>query len=121
MVEKKILYSVLGFFFVLLLAACEGSIADSKSQEDEYNKAREAAWIFIDEKGWNDTAKNENWQNATVTTVVADGDYELLDSSYEGKEALAIVFEEKQNALVAPPKILVDADTNKVVGYMPSE
>ncbi|WP_422123326.1 hypothetical protein DHX103_00500 [Planococcus sp. X10-3] len=119
--EKKILYWVLRFFLVILLVGCESSNVDSQSEVDDYNKAREAAWIFIDENGWNDTAKKENWQNAKVTTVIADGDYELLDLSYEGEEALAIVFEEIENAVVAPPKILVDAETNKVVGYMPSE
>ena len=120
-VEKKFIYLALGFFLVILLVGCASSNADSQSEVDDYNKAREAAWIFIDENGWNDTAKKENWQNAEVTTVIANSDYELLDSSYEGEEALAIVFEEKENAVVAPPKILVDAETSKVVGYMPSE
>lgn len=119
--EKKFIYLVLGFFLVILLVGCESSSANSQSEVDDYNKAREAAWIFIDENGWSDTAKKENWQNAKVTTVIANSDYELLNSSYEGKEALAIVFEEKENTVIAPPKILVDAETSKVVGYMPSE
>lgn len=118
--EKMFLYLIIGFFLVILLVSCESSTADSQSEMDGYNEAREAAWSFINEKGWNDTAK-ENWRNAKVTTVVADDDYELLNSSYEGEEALTVAFEEKENAVVAPPNILVDADTNKVIGYMPSE
>lgn len=119
--EKKYLYLVMGFLLVILLIGCESSNADSQSEVDDYNKAIEAAWNFIDENGWNDTVKKENWQNAKVTTVIANGDYELLDSAYEGEEALGIVFEEIENAVIAPPIILVNAETNKVIGYMPSE
>lgn len=119
--EKKIQYLVLGVFMFILLVGCGSSNADSQSEVDDYNKAREVAWSFIEENGWDDTAKKENWQNAEVTTVTANSDYELLDSSYKGEEAMAVVFEEIENAVVAPPKILVDAETSKVVGYMPSE
>lgn len=118
--EKMFLHLVLGFFLVILLVSCESSTVDSQSEMDGYKEARETAWSFLEEKGWNETAK-ENWQNAKVTTVVVGDDYELLDSSYEGEEALAVVFEEKENVVIVPPQVLVDADTNKVIGYMPSE
>lgn len=117
---KLFLCLVTGAFLALLLVGCGSLNAGNQSEMDDYNEAREAAWAFLEERGWNDTAK-ENWKSAEVTTVVADGDYELLDSSYEGEEVLAVSFGEQENVAVAPPEILVDADTNKVIGYMPSE
>lgn len=118
--RKMLLYLVMGAFGATLLVGCGNSNAENPNAVDDYNQAREAAWAFLNEKGWNDMAK-ENWQNAEVTLVVADGDYEFLDSSYEGEAVLAVSFEDQENLVVAPPVILIDDDTNKVVGYLPSE
>ncbi|MGB5946964.1 hypothetical protein [Paenisporosarcina sp.] len=45
----------------------------------------------------------------------------MLDTRYEGNEVAAVSFHDKDNVVVGTPLILVDLETNEVVGYMPSE
>ncbi len=119
--RKVVLYLVITVFSTLLLVGCsENQNAESQSEADGYNVVREVAWNFIKEKGWNDTAK-DNWQSAEVKKVVVDNNYELLDKTYDGKEVLSVSFEDKDNSVVGTPLILIEPDTNKVIGYMPSE
>jgi hypothetical protein len=87
---------------------------------DNYEKIREVAWEFIEEKGWDDRAI-EDWKSAEVKKTIADNSYELLDKTYEGKEVLRVSFEDKENVVVGPPLILVDPNTNEVIGFMPGE
>ena len=119
--KLKFLYLSITTFLILLLVGCSnnqdvGNIADT----DNYEKVREVAWEFIKEKGWNDTAK-EGWKSAEVKKIIADNRYELLDKTYEGKEILSVSFEDKEYVVVGTPVILVDPDTNKVIGYMAGE
>ena len=119
--KLKILYLAITAFLILLLVGCSnnqdvGNINDTDSNE----KVREVAWAFIEEKGWNDTAK-EDWQNAKVQQIIADNSYELLDKTYEGKEILTDSFEDKENVVVGTPLILVDPNLNEVIGYMAGE
>ncbi len=93
-----------------------GNITDT----DSYDKVREVAWEFIEEKGWNDTAK-EGWKSARVKRIIADNSYELLDKTYERKEVLSVSFEDKENVVVGTPLILVDPILNEVIGYMAGE
>lgn len=59
-----------------------------------YMNIREMAWNFLKEKGWNDRAKKE-WKSATVTKVIVNEEYELLDESYDGKEVFSVSFKDK--------------------------
>ncbi|QOR64963.1 hypothetical protein IM538_14050 [Cytobacillus suaedae] len=81
---------------------------------------KEIAWNFLKEKGWNDRA-NDEWGKASVTKVLVNDDYELVDKSYEGKEVFSVSFEDKENTVVGTPIVLVDADTDRVIGYMPGD
>ncbi|MFD1738694.1 hypothetical protein ACFSCX_19425 [Bacillus salitolerans] len=85
-----------------------------------YLNIRETAWNFLKEKGWSDSAKGE-WKSATVTKIIVSEEYELLDKSYDGKEVFSVQFEDKENVVASTPIILVDSDTNKVIGYIPGE
>lgn len=85
-----------------------------------HTSIKEIAWNFLKEKGWNDSANKER-RKATVTKVLVNDDYELVDKSYEGKEVLSVSFEDKENTVVGTPIVLVDADTDRVIGYMPGE
>ena len=58
---------------------------------------------------------------AEIKKVDVNNKFELLDSNYEGMEVLSVSFEDKENIVVATPIILIDPDTNKVIGYMRSE
>lgn len=104
-----------------LIAGCsttEDTVKDTN--EDGYELVRNAAWEFIQEKGWSESAKG-NWQSGNVEIIKADGNYEMLDSRYVGKEVAAVSFHDKENVVVGTPLILVDFETNEVVGYMPSD
>ena len=119
--RKVVLYLVITVFSALLLVGCsENQNTENQRETDGYYEVREAAWNFVKEKGWNNTA-NENWQSAEVIKVIVDNNFELLDKNYEGMEVLSVSFEDKVNSVVATPLILIEPDTNKVIGYMLSE
>ena len=104
-----------------LIAGCsttEDTVKDTN--EDGYELVRKAAWEFIQEKGWSESAKG-NWQNAKEELLITDEKHEMLTTQYEGKEVAAVSFQDKENVVIDTPLILVDVDTNEVVGYMPSE
>lgn len=71
-------------------------------------------------KGW-DYTSNEEWKNAKVRQTIADKSYELIDKSYIGKLVLTVSFEEQGNVVVGTPVVLVDFDTNEVIGYIQGE
>ena len=119
--KLKFLFIANTAFLILLFVGCshnqdEGNITDIDSCEN----VRKIAWEFIEEKGWNDTAK-DGWKSAEVKKMIADNSYELLDKTYEGKEILTVSFENKENVVVGTPLILVDPDINEVIGYMAGE
>lgn len=88
-----------------------------RSNED---RTIEAAWEFLKTKGWDYTSSGE-WKNAKVRQTIADKSYELIDDRYVGKLILTVTFEEQGNVVVGTPVVLVDFDTNEVIGYIPGE
>lgn len=117
----RIVYLALALFTIFLVVGCSNNQDNVNStNEDSYDYARESAWNFVKEKGWDDAAK-ENGQSVNITKTIADNNYELLDNTYEGKEVLLVSFEDKENVVVGTPPILIDTNTNKVIGYMPGE
>ena len=99
--RKVVLYLALTVFSALLIGCSESQNAENQSDTDGYNEVRKTAWNFV--------------------KVVVDNNYEFLDKNYEGKEALSVSFEDKKNSVVSTPLILIEPDTNKVIGYMTSE
>ncbi|MCM3636267.1 hypothetical protein M3152_00945 [Sporosarcina luteola] len=119
--RKNFLYFAISVFSVLLLVGCtDKQTEENHNQSDSYTEVREIAWNFVKEKGWAETAI-ENWQSAEVTKVVVGKNYDLLNQTYEGKEALSVSFKDKENSVIGTPLILIDSDTYKVIGYMLSE
>lgn len=82
--------------------------------------AREVAWEFLKEEGWDHTATGD-WKSAVVENTIADESYELLDQSYVGKLVLSVSFEDQQNVVVGTPEVLLDFDTHEVIGYIAGE
>ncbi|WP_232319143.1 hypothetical protein [Sporosarcina ureae] len=113
------------FFLVvlsaLLIMGCANKLNSEKvNNVDEYSDVRAAAWVFVNEKGWNNTAE-DGWQGADVEETMADNRYVLLDKKYEGQKVLVVTFEDVENVVTGTPQILVDSTTNEVIGYMPTE
>ena len=108
---------ILSFMFLSIgLFGCQQSSEDENDNQD----IKTVAWKFIEEKGWNTNAK-EDWQGAEIKETIADNSYELLDNNYEGKKALSVSFEDKENVVIGTPLILVDPTTKRVIGYMSGE
>ena len=119
--KLKFSYLAITAFLILLVFGCSNNQdVGNITKTDSYEKVREVAWDFIEEKGWTDTAK-EGWQSAKVEKIIADSSYELLDKTYEGKEILSVSFEDKEYVVAGTPVILVDPDLNKIIGYIAGE
>ncbi|SES44437.1 hypothetical protein [Psychrobacillus sp. OK032] len=120
--KLKFLYLTITVFSIGIIIGCTNKqvIEENTNDTDNYGDVRAVAWEFINEKGWNDRAK-EDWQSAKVKKTIADNSYELLDKTYDGKEVLTVSFEDKNSVVIGTPSILVDPDSNEVIGYMPSE
>ena len=82
--------------------------------------AREVAWEFLKEKGWDYTATGD-WESAVIKKTIAEEKYELIDESYVGKLVFSVTFEDQDNVVVGTPIVLVDFDTHEVIGYIPGE
>ncbi|MDZ5712678.1 hypothetical protein [Jeotgalibacillus haloalkalitolerans] len=119
---KKICwYLTVSTFAALMLVGCSNEqTEETKSETGQYIEAKEAAWNYVKEQNWDDTAE-EDWQNAEVTEVVADQSYEVLDEHFEGETALRVTFNDKGTVLTGTPSILIDPETNAVIGYVPTE
>jgi hypothetical protein len=119
--KLKFLYLAITVFSNLYIVGCSSDQGEGNTSDtDSYENVREIAWEFIEEEGWNDSAKDD-WKSAEVKKMIADESYELLDETYEGKEVLSVSFEDKKNVVVGTPLILVALDTNEVIGYMLGE
>lgn len=117
----KFVYFVCTVFSITLILGCSNKpVIENTSEMDSHEDAKAAAWEFLNEKGWQDQAK-EDFESAEVAKVHADSKYVLLDQTYDGKELLEVSFEDVDHAVTGTPLILVDSNTNEVVGYMPSE
>lgn len=116
--KLKFLYLAITAF--LLVGCSTNQDVRDVADTDRYEKVREAAWEFLEEKGWNDTAK-EGWKSAEVKKIIADNSYEWLDKNYEGKEVLIVSFEDKENVVAGTPLLLVDPNLSEVIGYMAGE
>lgn len=104
-----------------MIAGCSSTEdAVNDSSEDSHELEKKAAWEFVQDQGWSQSAKG-NWQNAKVEIIITDQSYELFDTQYEGEEVASVSFQDKDNVVVGTPLILVDLESHEVVGYMPSE
>ncbi|MFC5602395.1 hypothetical protein [Sporosarcina koreensis] len=115
------LYLALTACLMFFVVGCTNNQnVEDKTYADGYESVRKIAWEFIEEQGWNSTAK-EDWKSAEVKKIAAQNSYELFNETYVGKEVLAIIFEDKENVVVSTPVILVSEETDEVIGYIAGE
>jgi len=103
---------------VIWISGCN-DVENNTVIEQSYHDVRRVAWEYLDEQGWNESAKDG--KSAVVSKIVVKDNDELVDKNYVGKEALSVSFIDKDHVVVGTPTILVDLNTNKVIGYMPGE
>ncbi|MGP1906836.1 hypothetical protein ACTSEZ_01620 [Metabacillus sp. JX24] len=99
----------------LLLTGC------SNAEEDGYKEVRKAGWNFIKQNKWENRTRGY-WKHSKVAAyTVNESQTQILDKQYIGKKVLSVEFEGLENTAVSAPVILVDQETNKVIGYIPGE
>lgn len=105
----------------LLIVGCANKVNIKSSESaDEYVDVKAAAWAFVKERGWDNSAEDD-WQSADVEETIADHRYVLLDKKDEEREVLLVSFKDVENVVTGTPPILVDSNTYEVIGYMPTE
>jgi hypothetical protein len=117
MMKWGLLFTVL-IFSLILIVGCTNN--EKMKIKDDHHNVRKVAWDFIDEKGWNDRAKGD-WGNAIVTKSIVNSSAELIEKNYTDQKVFFVTFHEKENVVVGVPVILVDIQSNKVIGYIPVE
>ena len=108
---------------ILILVGCTNEPESDdliENPDDPYGEICAVAWDFIQQNNWH-TRADENWESAKVETIIADHRYEILDPTVEGKEVFRVSFKDREDVLVGTPLILVNPQTNEVVGYLLSE
>lgn len=103
----------IAIYSIFLIIGCS-RIEQNEIQNnpDDFIMIREAAWMYIEDKGWSRHTKEE-WDKATVRKIIADHRFK----SYEGKEIVIVYLEDAINS----PTIIVDPDTKQVIGHIPGE
>ncbi|WP_391203807.1 hypothetical protein [Psychrobacillus sp. L4] len=118
--KLKLLFFATVLFIFFIVGCSSKQEVGTTNGTDSYENIREIAWNFLVEKDWTERAI-EDWKTAEVEKIIARSNYALLDENYDGKDVLAVSFEDKGKFVVGPPVILVDPDTNEVIGYIPAE
>lgn len=82
-----------------------------------YKNVRNAAWSFVEQQCWTQYDSKEEWDQASVKKITANGNYTALDGTYKGQEILVVTL----NDAIAAPSIFVDPKSYAVIGCMPGE
>jgi hypothetical protein len=114
---KKKYFCIFNMFIVLILFGC--SITSNSS--DKYLEVKEIAWDYLVENKWESSASSDLEDVRVKKVQLQKGEGIINDTSYIGKEVLLIDFKEKENTVASPPRILIDPDSNKVIGHISGE
>ncbi|WP_337873976.1 hypothetical protein [Exiguobacterium sp.] len=68
-------------------------------------------WVPID----------EDVKQATIQSITVDDRFKLIDSRFEGSRAWLVTFPSDSQRTVETPQVLVESESNEVIGYLPSE
>ncbi|WP_404407993.1 hypothetical protein [Jeotgalibacillus malaysiensis] len=117
---EKLWFLLLSILTAVILIGCSSDSQEIQSDPDHYPEAKEAAWTFLKNQGWDDTVAGD-WKRAEVREITADESHHLLEDAYRGKDALYVIFKNKENLTNGTPNILVDPETNEVMGYTATE
>ncbi|WED56512.1 hypothetical protein OE059_06570 [Exiguobacterium profundum] len=112
------LFTALCFAIFMLVGCTQTSSLSSMPPDDEkaiINSAIEYLnnmdWLPIDEDG----------KQATIQSITVDDRFELVDSRFEGTQAWIVTFPSDSQRTVEIPQVLVESESNEVIGYLPSE
>ncbi|MGA9467472.1 MAG: hypothetical protein WBV10_07575 [Exiguobacterium marinum] len=104
---------------IFLLTGCMQPSTSSPTQSDDEADAIKSAVSFLEQMDWQPV--DEDSQQATIQSIKVDDRYELIDSHFKGAHAWLITFPADSQRTIETPHVLVDPESNEVIGYLPSE
>lgn len=112
------LFTALCFAIFMLVGCTQPSSLSSMPPDDEkviINHAIE----YLNNMDW--LPNDEDGKQATIQSITVDDRYELVDSSFEGTRAWLVTFPSDSQRTIEIPQVLVESESNEVIGYLPSE
>ncbi len=104
---------------ILMLTGCMHPSTSSSTYSDDEADAIKSAVLFLEQMDW--LPVNEDSKQATIQSIKVDDRYELLDSQFKETHAWLITFPTDSQRTIEIPHVLVDPESNEVIGYLPSE
>lgn len=106
-------------FAIFMLVGCTQPSSLSSMPPDDEKAIINSAIEYLNNMEWLPT--DEDGKQATIQSITVDDRYELVDSRFEGTSAWLVTFPSDSQRTVEIPQVLVESESNKVIGYMPSE
>ncbi|MBE1556561.1 hypothetical protein [Sporosarcina limicola] len=97
-----------------------GITSEISSENPQYTEQIEAARKYIIKNNWG-TQNSVKTNTAVVSNHTVDSLDEVLSKKYVGKIVYKVSFEDEPNTVTGLPVVLIDKDSNNVIGYIPSE
>lgn len=102
---------------LILASLFSTGCTNNEVEENEIDtEVRNVVFDYMEQEDWNPEFYQVNeWENASVKKITADGSYKNSDKSYMGKEIFVVTIVDA----LAAPLVFVDTDTLEVIGIMP--
>ncbi|MBR3061536.1 MAG: hypothetical protein IKG65_03770 [Exiguobacterium sp.] len=112
------LFTPLCFTIMMLVGCIQPSTSPSMPSDDERAIIKSAV-TYLHNKNWLPT--DENGKQATIQSITVDDRYDLVDSRFEGTRAWLVTFPSDSQRTVEIPQVLVESESNDVIGHLLSE
>ncbi|VXB29588.1 conserved exported hypothetical protein [Exiguobacterium sp. 8A] len=112
------LYTPLCFTMLMLVGCIQPSTSPSMLSDDETAIIKSAV-TYLQNKNWLPT--DENGKRATIQSITVDDRYDLVDDRFEGTRAWIVTFPPDSQRTVEIPQVLVESESNDVIGHLLSE
>ncbi|WP_214761479.1 hypothetical protein [Exiguobacterium sp. s129] len=106
-------------FTIFMLVGCTQSSTSSAIPPDDEKVIINHAIEYLNNMDWLPT--DEDGKQATIQSITVDNRFELIDSRFEGSRAWLVTFPSDSQRTVETPQVLVESESNEVIGYLPSE
>ncbi|WP_215145173.1 hypothetical protein [Exiguobacterium qingdaonense] len=106
-------------FTILMLVGCIQPSTSPSTQPDDETAIIKSAVTYLDNRKW--LLSDENGRQATIQSITVDDRYELFDARFEGTRAWLVTFPPDSQRTVEIPQVLVESESNEVIGYLTSE
>ncbi|WP_290770441.1 MULTISPECIES: hypothetical protein [Exiguobacterium] len=106
-------------FTIMMLVGCIQPSTSPSIQSDDETAIIKSAVTYLNNMDWLPT--DENGRQATIQSIIVDNRYDLVDSRFEGTRAWLVTFPPDSQRTVEIPQVLVEPQSNEVIGHLLSE